>query len=161
MILYDNEKKSKRTTSHYNTNDSGRINAGPYLGLTVAEAKDLNEGQQTDYNQSLKQKDRDNFMKSYNAGMDTFTDEWLEPSLKLAGSFTPFSPAITAADAYNDWQEGNKGSATLSVGLKALPYSKHISKLPLKALFKRGMKTYSWFKKGKKYSEIGTPSDEQ
>lgn len=49
--LYPNDDETTR--SYYNTDKTGKINAGPYTGLTVEEARELNAAQHSDYNKSL------------------------------------------------------------------------------------------------------------
>lgn len=139
MILYQKLQEGGTTSSYYNVGDDNRINAGPYLGLTLEEAKDLNQGQWEDYNKGIKTADRAEFMRGYNKGMDETFDEWMIPAMKAATSITPLGPAVGLYDAYNAWQAGDRGWAIAGAGLEALPYGgKYLSKLPWRYVGRAG-----------------------
>ena len=142
------------TSSHYHTNDSGVINAGPYTGLTSSEARELNSLQREDYSkakQSERGVNRENDIKDFqhkvSATQTNFANDYMAPAIKTAGSFSPMGPVIAGVDAYHGYT-GNKGeqdyvSTTAELATNLLPgalkYTKNIGKLGTKFINKAGL----------------------
>lgn len=65
-------------------------------------------------------------------GREQFTKDYVEPTAKFAGAFSPMGPVIGLTDAYNAYKKGDTTGAVIGAGLEALPYGlKYASKIPL------------------------------
>jgi hypothetical protein len=125
----------KTTTDYYHTNDKGIIDAGPYAGLTVSEAGEMNKSQRSDIAKAKKDAQA-KYVEDYTrAGMNKAGHTVYEAA-KLAGSFTPIGPLIGATDAAMAFYQGDTAGGVLAAGAEALPYGlKYLGK-GAKALLK-------------------------
>lgn len=56
-------------------------------------------------------------------GRNKFAKDYIEPTAKIAGSFTPMGPVIGLTDAYNSYKKGDSTGAVIGAGLEVLPYA--------------------------------------
>ncbi len=126
-----------KTRSHYNTNEQGLINAGPYLGLTLEEAKSLNTTQREDYSTYRKNKRREDYQTQFADWQQEFSDDYIAPAVNNTLGLTPLAPLTTLANVGTSLYSGNYGDAGFSSILEAIPYA---SKVIPKGVVQRGSK---------------------
>ena len=124
MGLYGNEVEKKGvqqqiTDKYYHTNQDGIIDKGPYMGLTVKEAGELNKAQQEDYRKQLIEEKQKAFRKSITGAMNE-AGETIFYLAKNAGNFTPLWPIITGSFIAEDLMEGNYGYAMTDAALSVM-----------------------------------------
>lgn len=75
--------------------------------------------------ENLKQHYKSQAQKGANAvrsGREEFAKDYIEPTAKMAGSFSPLGPMIGIMDAFNAYKKGDTAGAVIGAGLEALPY---------------------------------------
>lgn len=76
--------------------------------------------------EKLKQHYKDQAKKGAKAvtkGADKFVKDYIEPTAKFAGSFSPMGPVIGLTDAYNSYKKGDSTSAVIGAGMEVLPFT--------------------------------------
>lgn len=150
MILYTKSIKAQNglyfnknadvTSNYYHTNQKGIIDAGPYSGLNMEEASELNKLEREDLLKKNKADAIKKFQEKISAKTTKFGLDYVLPTMKAAGSFTPAGVAIGLSDAYDEYKRGNTGWAIAGAGMEALPFAgKYIgkgAKRLIKPLFK-------------------------
>ena len=98
------------TNNYYNVDPkTGKINAGPYTGLTLQEAKELNQLQHKDYNKQLQQRDDKKFADDLRVG-----------TKDMAGAIFPLigaglaTPLIGASTVLSPFWGGIAGGVALN-----------------------------------------------